>query len=232
MTAVHQVAEVILPVDPGPLDWEAENGPAIDAHWVRAVAQNPALFDGCVHMATDVRLEGARLTAQCVPARFASFLHWRDTGHPGPPMRLAFGFAATTASDGALLLGRMAAHTANPGRVYFPGGIIDEKDQVEGLLDPEGNILRELAEECGLAPGDVCLNPGFIVVETPTELAIGRRVDLSWPAAEARERLLDSIAARGDGELADIVIVGCPADAADLDLTRYARAVIDWTYPE
>lgn len=231
MTKVHRVAEVTLPVDPGPLDWEVANKPAIDAHWARAVAQNPALFDGCVHMATDVRADGARLTAHCIPARFASFLHWRDTGYPGPPMRLAFGFAATIASDGALLLGRMAAHTANPGRVYFPGGIIDEKDRAEGLLDADGNILRELAEECGLVPDDAGLRPGFIVVETPSELAIGRRVDLPWPAGEARERLLDSIAARGDGELADIVIAGGRADAQDLDLTRYARAFIDWTYP-
>jgi len=229
--ALHRVADVSLPVDPGPLDWEVENKGAIDAHWARAVARNPALFDGRVHMATDVSVQGGRLTALCVPVRFASFLRWRDTGYPGPAMRLAFGFAATTASDGALLLGRMADHTANPNRVYFPGGVIDESDCSDGCLDAEGNIRRELAEECGLDTDQISLRPGFLVVETPVELAVGRVADMPWPATEARDRLLESIEARGDGELVDIIAVGCGADTEGLDLAPYARAVIDWTFP-
>ncbi len=232
MIALHSVAEVSLPVDPGPLEWEVQNKEAIEAHWARAVARNPTLFDGQVHMATDLSVQGGQLTARCVPARFASFLRWRDTGYPGPAMRLVFGFAATTASDGALLLGRMADHTANPNRVYFPGGVMDENDCSDGCLDAEGNIRRELAEECGLETHQVCFRPGFLVVETLVELAVGRVADMPWPANEARDHLLHSIEARGDGELVDIIAVRCRTDVDGLDLAPYARAVIDWRFPE
>ncbi len=101
----------------------------------------------------------------------------------------------------------------------------------DGHLDAPGSILRELAEECGLDTDQVRFRPGFLVVETKGEFAIGRVTDLRWPGAEARDRLLESIAARGDRELADIVAVRCRADAAELDLTPYARAFVGWTFP-
>ena len=74
-------------------------------------------------------------------------------GFPDTSFRHVFGDLIPRASDGALLLGKMSAHTANAGRVYFPGGAIDESDVFGDGIDIDHNITREMEEELGLDLG-------------------------------------------------------------------------------
>ena len=45
---------------------------------------------------------------------------------------------------------RMAAHTVNAGRVYFAAGSFEPSDFRDGLVDADGNMVREVREETGL----------------------------------------------------------------------------------
>lgn len=223
MTAqVDQVAKVTLAVTKTTLPFETTHATQINAHWAEAVAEKPHMFDGRVHFAVDHGVEGDALTAICVPGRFATMLYWRDQGYPDKSFKHVFGCVAPRTSDGAFLIGRMSAHTANAGRVYFPGGAIDEDDVKGDRIDIDSNISREMEEELGLKPSDFPFAPGYRICVTDVAMAIGRVLNLPWPAAEARARLLDSANAHGDGEIADLIIVRRPMDLDGLDVVPYA----------
>ena len=78
-----------------------------------------------------------------------SFLTWRDQGFPDHTVFNGFGMGALRSNDGAFVLGEMAAHTANGGRVYFPSGTPDLDDLRDGMVDISGSIAREVEEEAG-----------------------------------------------------------------------------------
>ena len=69
---------------------------------------------------------------------FKAFLAWRDFGMPAAGIRNAFGMAALISADGAFILGEMASHTANAGRIYFASGTPDPSDILSETVDIEG----------------------------------------------------------------------------------------------
>ena len=56
------------------------------------------------------------------------FLAYRDGGSPDGHVANAFAAIVPWSADGAILLGRMGAHTANAGQIYFPCGTPDLDD--------------------------------------------------------------------------------------------------------
>src|SRR5882762_3146621 len=71
---------------------------------------------------------GERLRADYFETDFASFLAWRDWGFADKGVFNGFGMGALRSIDGAFVMGEMAAHTANAGRIYFPAGTPDLDD--------------------------------------------------------------------------------------------------------
>jgi len=78
------------------------------------------------------------------------FLAWRDWGFPDKDVFNGFGMGALRCADGAFVMGEMAGHTANAGRVYFPAGTPDLDDIDGGMVDIVGSVTREVEEETGL----------------------------------------------------------------------------------
>lgn len=176
-------------------DWifAREHRADIDAHWQKLKAANPALYDGRVFLinnwAIDDTRQGRVLRSSHFETSFSSFIAWRDFGFPDPAIANCFAAAALCAIDNGYVLGEMNTHTANAGKIYFPAGTPDPSDDAGGYLDLEASVLRELAEETGLAPPDVILQPGWTLVDDGPRLACLKPISCREPAAEMAQRI-------------------------------------------
>jgi 8-oxo-dGTP pyrophosphatase MutT (NUDIX family) len=211
-----------------PFDWPfpRERGEEIAAHWATISAGKPAMFDGRVMLQHRAAIAGGVFAAGYFETSYSAFIAWRDFGHPGPAVRNGFAMAALRAADGAWLCGRMGAHTANAGMVYFAAGTPDREDlREDGVLDLAGSVTRELCEETGLTEAEISVGAGWTAVVATGRIAFMRPVAIDLRAEEARALMLSRIAAQAEPELADIVIIRSLAEAEGLTMpafmTRY-----------
>jgi 8-oxo-dGTP pyrophosphatase MutT (NUDIX family) len=202
-----------LRYEPQPWAFAASRRAEIAAHWARLTEANPALWNGQVLVQHRWRVEDGIYRAGYMPVDYASFLAWRDFGWPDPPVRNGFGMAALRTSDGAFVLGEMAAHTANAGKVYFAGGTPDMSDVTDdGRVDIAGSLVRELQEETGLCAGEVVFEDNWTAVIDGTRVAFLKPARLNLPAEEARAVLSARQSALAERELSRIVIVRGPRE--------------------
>jgi len=187
---------------PSPWPWAEAEAARIDAHWQRQVTQNPSLYDGIVLLARNVEITGKTLSMDFFDARFSRFLAWRDFGAPDRSVYNAFSMPALRSSDGAFLLGEMAQDHSCAGQLYFPAGTPDAKDLVDGRVDLEGSLLRELAEEAGLAAHKDALSPGWRVVIDAQRIACMKMIDWRASAADIATAVAAHILADRHPELA------------------------------
>ncbi len=166
------------------------------------------------------------MTGSYLETDFASFLAWRDWGFPDRSVCNAFPQAALLAADGAFLLGVMGNHTANAGRVYFPSGTPDPSDIDGDRVDIGASLTRELSEETGLDAGELAVAPNWTAVRDGPRIALFRVMRSAEPAVAFRRRILANFALVADPELADIHIVGSPADYVP-QMTGYVTAYLD-----
>jgi hypothetical protein len=154
----HPVIETIrirrLELSFAPRPWPfAEARRAEIAHYFDQLKQaKPALWNGRILLLRDHAIEGDMFRGDYFETDYASFVAWRDWGFPDATVRHCFALGALRAADGSFLLGVMNSHTLNAGKVYFPAGVPDPSDIVDGMVDLDGSIRREMAEETGLVP--------------------------------------------------------------------------------
>ena len=219
--AVRDTARVSrIDLRPRAYDWPfaRDEHARIDAHWAQAQAEKPGLFDGRVLMARDLAVADDALTGTVADVGYKPFLCWRDFGFPGDELCNLFAMPALRASDGAFLLGRMSAGTANAGRLYFPCGTPEPADLgPDGRVDLDSNILRELAEETGLLRDDVALDATWTIVFAGPHVACLKSARAALPAADLQARFAAFNAVEADPELDALVAVRGPAD---LDAAR------------
>jgi 8-oxo-dGTP pyrophosphatase MutT (NUDIX family) len=209
---VISIDHVALAFEPRRWPFAEERRAEIDAHFAERRAQRPKIWNGRVVLASHYRVDGASLTGACFETDFASFLAWRDWGFPDAAAINCFAMGALRSSDGAFLLGVMGAHTANAGRIYFPAGTPEPEDIAGGALDLAANVVREVAEETGLAAGDYVAAPGWHAVQAGTRLALMKVLAAPATAVELQRKMREHIAREETPELADVRIVRGPAD--------------------
>ena len=214
MTAIPVVpiARIELTLRPRPWRFADERRRDIDAHFATLKRERPALWNGRVLLLHEFAIADGVFRGDYFETDFASLLAWRDWDFPDPAVRNCFAMGALRASDGAFLLGLMAAHTANAGRIYFPAGTPDPGDIVGAVVDLDGGVRREVAEETGLAFDALDAEPGWHAVLAGPRVALMKVLHARDSAAELRTRILDHLAREREPELADIRIVRDPGD--------------------
>jgi 8-oxo-dGTP pyrophosphatase MutT (NUDIX family) len=198
-------------------------------HWRARVARQPLLYNGRVLLlgrhAIEATPGGTTLRGEYFETDYASFLAWRDFGHPDQEVANAFSMAALTGADGAFLLGEMAPHTANAGAIYFPAGTPDPKDAFDGNVDLTASALRELEEETGIAAAEVSFAPGWTVVYAPPRIACMKIMRIAAPAEAVKARIEAFLAADPQAELSAMRVVRA---TADLDRDRSPEFILDF----
>lgn len=207
-----------------PWPWRDENAEAIGEHWARAAAEKPSLFDGEVLVARRFSIEDGIWRGAHIVVRYSALKYWLSQGFIETGACNTFASAVVVTADGAVLLGRMGAHTANAGRLYFPCGTPDLDDVTGGRLDFEASMLRELEEETGLGADVLVPSEQRWIGQDGPLVCCARRIDTRLTADEVRACFEAHRASGRDDELADIVLV---RDAASLDnVLEYARALV------
>src|SRR5436190_1150363 len=143
MPQLRRVKQLDLKVGRTPWAFASEQRAEIEAHFAKVSEAKPEVWNGRVLLCRRPHADGDVYRADYFETDFASFLAWRDWGFPDKSVFNGFGAGALRAADGAFVLGRMAPHTANAGRVYFPAGTPDLDDIVGGSVDLAASVLRE-----------------------------------------------------------------------------------------
>lgn len=226
---VHRVRDVELPVNPAPLRFVSEHAAAIAEHWAEERRARPNLFNGLVHMATEVRFGDGTMTASCHGITFDALLYWRKN-RTVTCARSIFGTVILRCADNGLILGRMAQSNATGGVVCFPSGALDENDVSGDRLDPTACILRECEEETGLSLDRSALRDGYLIYEDERRVAVSRIADLPWSSAEALARITNCLAAQEAPELDHVMVAHSNADLTALEAETAAYHMGSWIF--
>lgn len=146
---IFPVESATFRVLPGMHPLVVENHAEIAENWAREITANPTLYNGQLVFLRDLSLQDGHLQVEGHLVPYATHLWWRRLKHRIGGHH-ACAWAVPVSSDGALIAIRMGERTANPGLVYCAAGSLEKEDVVDGYVDIEGNMLRELKEETGL----------------------------------------------------------------------------------
>lgn len=210
--AIVRIERLELAFAPRPWPFARERRAEIDANFDAMRQSNPALWNGRVLMLHEHEIRDSVFHGAYLETDFASLLAWRCWNFPDPAIKNCFAMGALQGSDGAFVLGVMAAHTSNPGYVYFPAGLPDPSDIDGARVDLVRNLMREVAEETGLARSDLDVEAGWTTVFAGPRIAHIKLLRARETAAELRTRIRANLAHEPQPELADIRIVRDPGD--------------------
>jgi 8-oxo-dGTP pyrophosphatase MutT (NUDIX family) len=210
--AIHRVTQLDLKCGAWTWPFAAERRADIDAHFALQQAGKPRLWNGRVLLGRNPAFSGDRFSADYFETDFASFLAWRDWGFPDSRVFNGFGMGALRGSDGVFVLGEMAGHTANAGRIYFPAGTPDLDDLQNGMVDIPGSVAREVEEETGLTTADYRADEHWDCVDSGGAIAMIRILNVDMPGEALRAKIEANLATHTSPELAAIHLVRGPAD--------------------
>jgi hypothetical protein len=224
---VSRVDRLELRFEPTSWAFAEQRRAAIEAHFAAARRANPKLWNGRVLLMHRYEITGGALRGSFFETDYASFHAWLRWDRPSADARDCFGVAAVLGSDGAFLMARMAAHTANAGRIYFPCGTPDPSDIRDGMVDFDHSTGRELLEETGLDVAGFKAEPGWIIVEEDGRVVACKILHAREPGTLLRQRAEQHMAREATSELAAIRLVRGPTDLVP-EMPDYVAAFLSW----
>jgi len=229
--AVFSVKRLELTFEPRPWPYAGEKRAEIDAFFAELQRKVPSVWNGRVLLLHRHAIADGVFTGAYLKTDYASFAAWRGWGRPPAGVHDCFGAAAVIAGDGGVLLGVMGQHTANHDRVYFPCGTPDLDDVVDGRVDLDLSVRRELKEETGLEVDDFIADPGWTTVVDGALIMHVKVLRAGEPAEALRARVRDHIARERQPELSDIRIVRGPR-GLDAAIPPFVAAFLSWHFGE
>jgi 8-oxo-dGTP pyrophosphatase MutT (NUDIX family) len=197
----------------------------IDAFFAALQRQAPAVWNGRVLLLHRQSMNAGVFRGDYLETDYASFSAWRAWGRPPAGVQDCFGAAAVIAADGGVLLGVMNENTAQAGRVYFPCGTPDPADVIDGRVDLDRSVARELEEETGLKAADFTAAPGWTAVVDGALIMQVKILRGTDDAETLRAHALAHLARERQPELAGIRIARSPADF-DAAMPRFVTAFL------
>lgn len=226
---VFHIDRLELSFTPKPWAFAQEKRAEIDAYFADLQRAKPALWNGRVLLLHRQVVSEGVFRGDYLETDYASFAAWRDWGRPHAGVRDCFGAAAVISADGACLLGVMGPHTFNAGRIYFPCGTPDPDDVVDGKVDLDASVTRELKEETGCDIAEFSAEPGWTTV-LDGALIVQIKLLRSRKSADAlRDRMLEHLKREKQPELSDIRIVRGPGDF-DPAMPAFVMAFLEWRF--
>lgn len=222
------VDRVEIGYDATPHRFHIDNHSAAQHHWERVVADNPALFDGTVMLHSSMDRRPGLLSTLAHPVPFSTFLYWRSLPDVEATWHL-FGAPLIVSSDNRVLLIRMAASTANAGRIYSPSGSLDPADKRGDRLDIDGNMHREVHEETGLDLAAARADATYRILVFGMIVVVVKRYVFDRSAADLIDAVRAHIAASDTPEIDAVLAV----DAATPPMAGYqffTQPMLDWHF--
>lgn len=197
-------------------------------YWNSVMHGNNRLWNGVFYMFTDVKIENSVLFARGHKTDFATFLYWRDHGRSDQLTHIT-GTTFPQFADGALLAIKMADHTANAGKIYFPAGAFDGDDIVDGSFDVTINIRRELQEEIGLDMQESWISGPLLASNDHNAFHIAQPMLLPVGFEQLQNHWIKHRAHGGDDEIERLVPI-CHRDDIPLEMPPYATALCHYHF--
>ena len=224
---VFPVSEIDIEVFPEPHPFHLAESERARASWQREIAANPHLFDGRMVLQRSIRIAEGRIAARGHIVPYSTFLWWRKTRGPGACH--IFGMPMLLSSDGAMIAIRMGAHTANPGRVYSPGGSLEPEDIVDGHCDVAGNIAREVREETGISLSDAIAESGWHAIHMGGTVTVFRIFRLSATAEDIVARVAAHVVTDPHPEIDEAVAIRGPEPDAH-NYPDFIPPILKWLF--
>jgi len=224
--AVFPVERLDLVFEPKPWPFADERRSEIDAWFAGMQRAKPALWNGRVLLMHRQVITHGVFRGAFLETDYASFAAWKAWGQPRAGVHDCFGAAVVISADEAVLLGVMGSHTFNAGIIYFPCGTPDPDDIVDGTVDLDSGVRRELREETGLGAAEFEAEPGWTTVVDGPLVAHLKGLRSRENAMPLRARMMDHLARDRRPELADIVIVRGPDDFSPA-MPRFVTAFLE-----
>jgi 8-oxo-dGTP pyrophosphatase MutT (NUDIX family) len=203
----HRVTRLDLSLQRWSWPFAEQRRADIDAHFALKRNEKPQIWNGRVLLGRHPDFTGDCFRASYFETDFASFLAWRDWGFPDRDVFNGFGMGALRSNDGAFLLGEMADHTANAGRIYFPAGTPDLDDLKGDVVDIGGSVAREVEEETGLTPADYRAGAHWDCVVAGSAIAIIKILNVDSTGEALRARIDGNLARQRQPELVAMRLV-------------------------
>ena len=231
LPVIHRVTTLDLSVQPRSWPFAEARRGEISAHFAAKQAEKPQLWNGRILLARHPVFSGSSLRASYFEADFASFLAWRDWGFPDRDVFNGFGMGALRCADGAFVLGEMAQHTSNAGRIYFPSGTPDLDDISDGTVDIAGSVAREVEEETGLTSADYRAGAHWDCVVSGAAIAMIKVLNVDSSGEALRARIEATLGRQHQPELAAIHLVRGTSDLTTA-MPRFVTVFIEKQFSE
>jgi 8-oxo-dGTP pyrophosphatase MutT (NUDIX family) len=226
---VFSLDQLDLTFDPRPWPFAAERQREIAAFFAEVQRNKPAVWNGRVLMLYDYAVSSGVFRGRYLETDYASFAAWCSWGRQPAGVYDCFGAGAVVSADNAVLLGVMGPHNFNSGHIYFPSGTPDPSDVIDGKVDLDFSVRRELKEETGIDAAEFTVEPGWTMIVDGPYLAQIKTLRSQARAEDLRERMLAHLASEAQPELSDIRIVRGPADF-DPAMPRFVTAFLRYHF--